>query len=171
MSSTNQCCEMEDFVAKISAGLLMYRVCQGRLQVFLGHPGGPYFKKKDKGAWTIPKGEIEPDEEILVAACREFQEETGIAATEPFIELTPIKQKGGKVIHAWAFAGDCDPTKIVSNTFLMEWPPRSGKKVEFPEIDRAKFFDLTQAKEKINPAQIALIDQLETILRDSNVSR
>src|SRR5271168_4872722 len=119
-----------------SAGLLMYRVRDGKLQVFLAHPGGPHFTHKDDGCWTIPKGEPEPDEDLLDAAKREFQEETGILPTGPFIRLTPVKQKGGKIVHAWAFKGDWDG-EIVSNTFSMEWPPKSGRKAEFPEIDRA----------------------------------
>ncbi len=146
--------------SKLSAGLLMYRLCEGVCEVLLGHPGGPFFQKKDAGAWSIPKGEIEADEDYLDAAKREFQEETGLVAEGPFIELTPIKQKGGKVVHAWAFAGDCDPAAIVSNTFPMEWPPRSGRQVEFPEIDRAEFFDFATARQKINAAQAALLDEL-----------
>lgn len=114
----------------------MYRIKDGALQVLLAHPGGPYFAKKDDGAWTIPKGEPDGDEDLLLAAQREFKEETGITAFGPFIPLRPIKQKGGKVVHAWAFAGDCDPEAITSNTFTLEWPPKSGKQREFPEIDR-----------------------------------
>jgi predicted NUDIX family NTP pyrophosphohydrolase len=120
----------------------MYRTVGGDTQVLLAHPGGPFFKNKDEGAWSIPKGEIEPDEDYLEAAKREFAGETGITPTGSFIELTPVKQKGGKIVHAWAFDGDCDPTKIVSNTFTMEWPPKSGRQTDFSEIDRAEFFDL-----------------------------
>ena len=127
---------------RVSAGLLMYRIQDGKLQVLLAHPGGPLFKNKDDGAWTIPKGEIESDEDLLEAAKREFEEETGVTPTGPFIALTPIKQKGGKIVHAWAFKGDCDPDAIVSNKFTMEWPPKSGRQMEFPEIDHADFFDV-----------------------------
>jgi predicted NUDIX family NTP pyrophosphohydrolase len=139
----------------------MYRVKDGKHQVLLAHPGGPFFRKKDEGAWSIPKGEIEPNEEPLEAAKREFEEETGVRPTGPFIALTPVTQKGGKVVHAWAFEGDCDPKAIVSNTFALEWPPRSGKQQEFPEIDRADFFDLAEARVKINAGQARLLDELE----------
>jgi predicted NUDIX family NTP pyrophosphohydrolase len=149
---------------KLSAGLLMYRVRDGRVQVLLGHPGGPFFRNKDQGAWSIPKGEIEPDEDPLAAAAREFEEETGLVPEGPFLALNSIRQKGGKTIRAWAFAGDCDPAAIASNTFTMEWPPRSGRQAEFPEIDRAEFFELDAAREKLNPAQAALIDELEGVL-------
>ena len=149
---------------RVSAGLLMYRIQDGKLQVLLAHPGGPFFKNKDDGAWTIPKGEIEPGEDLLEAAKREFEEETGVTPTGPFIALTPIKQKGGKIVHAWAFKGDCDPSAIVSNTFTMEWPPKSGRQMEFPEIDRADFFDVAAAKRKIKAGQEALIEEIERIL-------
>src|SRR6476646_3631687 len=122
-------------MSRISAGLLMHRVQNGQPQILLAHPGGPFFKNKDDGAWTIPKGEIEPGEDLLEAAKREFKEETGVTPTGPFIALTPIKQKGGKIVHAWACKGDCDPSAIVSNTFTTEWPPKSGRQMEFPEID------------------------------------
>jgi predicted NUDIX family NTP pyrophosphohydrolase len=145
---------------KISAGLLLYRIRDGRLEFLLVHPGGPFWKNKDAGAWTIPKGEITDNEEALAAAIREFQEELGFKPSEPFIELTPIKQKAGKMVHAWAFEGDCDPTQIKSNTFSMEWPPKSGKQAEFPEVDRAEFFDFESAKAKINPAQVPFLEEL-----------
>jgi predicted NUDIX family NTP pyrophosphohydrolase len=148
-------------MSRVSAGLLMYRLRDGKLQVLLAHPGGPYFKNKDDGAWTIPKGEVEPEEELLAAAEREFTEETGIAPTSPFLSLKSVKQKSGKIVHAWAFQGDCDPKALVSNTFLIEWPPRSGKRIEIPEVDRADFFDVATARQKINPAQIAFINELE----------
>ena len=144
----------------ISAGLLMYRVREGQFEVLLVHPGGPFFKNKDAGAWSIPKGEVEPDEDLLVTAQREFQEEIGIAPSGPFVALTPVKQKGGKTVHAWAFEGDCDPGEIVSNTFEIEWPPKSSKMVTFPEVDRAEFFGSVAARLKINAAQVALIDEL-----------
>ncbi len=149
---------------RVSAGLLMYRIQDGKLQVLLAHPGGPLFKHKDEGAWTIPKGEIEPGEDLLEAAKREFEEETGVTPTGPFTALTPIQQKGGKIVHAWAFKGDCDPGAIVSNTFQIKWPPRSGRLMEFPEIDRAEFYDVPVAIRKIKTAQTALIDELQGVV-------
>src|ERR1700732_1225270 len=122
---------------RVSAGLLMYRMKEGSLQVLLAHPGGPFYRNKDDGAWSIPKGEIEPGEDLLEGAKREFAEEIGVMPNGPFIALKPVKQKGGKIIHAWSFEGDCEPGAIVSNTFTLEWPPRSGRHMEFPEIDRA----------------------------------
>jgi predicted NUDIX family NTP pyrophosphohydrolase len=144
-------------MSRISAGLLMYRIYGGTLQVLLAHPGGPFFKNKDEGAWSIPKGEVEPGEE--------FEEETGITPKGPFIALTPITQKGGKIVHAWAFEDDCDPSAIVSNTFTIEWPPKSGQQMDFPEIDRADFFDVAVAKRKVKAAQAALIEELEGIVK------
>ncbi len=151
-------------MSRVSSGLLMYRMHGDNLQVLLAHPGGPFFRNKDEGAWSIPKGEIEPGEDKLEAAKREFAEEIGVAPTGPFIALSPVKQRGGKTVHAWAFLGDCDPSAIVSNTFTMEWPPRSGRQMEFPEIDRAEFFNVAVARRKINAGQVALIDELEEIL-------
>lgn len=139
----------------------MYRFHHGELQILLAHPGGPFFQKKDAGAWTIPKGEVGPNEDLLETAQREFHEEIGSVPTAPFVALTPIKQKGGKTVHAWAFEGDCDTASIVSNTCSIEWPPRSGRRIEIPEIDRAEFFNVSIAKQKINAAQIALIEELE----------
>lgn len=152
---------------RLSAGLLMYRVEDGKLQVLLVHPGGPFFKSKDNGVWTIPKGEIEPSEDLLEAAKREFEEETGITPTGPFISLRPIKQKGRKLVHAWAFKGDCDTAALVSNTFRLEWPPRSGRWQEFPEIDRAGFFDVATALQKIKAAQISLVEECQQIVLTS----
>lgn len=152
-------------MSHFSAGLLMYSIHDGRLQVLLAHPGGPFFTNKDDGVWSIPKGEPEPDEDLLDAAMREFKEEVGITPSSPFLALRPVKQAGGKVVHAWAFKGDCDPSTCVSNTFTMEWPPKSGRQMEFPEIDRAEFFDVDTAKRKINPAQVGLIDELEAIVK------
>ena len=149
---------------RISAGLLMYRIQDGKLQVLLAHPGGPRFENRDEKAWSIPKGEVEPGEDLLETAKREFEEETGIAPTGPFIALTPIKQKGGKLVHAWAFKGDCDPSTVISNTFKMEWPPKSGRQMEFPEMDRADFFDVAAASRKIKNAQAALIEELQRIV-------
>jgi predicted NUDIX family NTP pyrophosphohydrolase len=149
---------------RVSAGLLMYRIQGGRMQVLLAHPGGPFFKNKDDGAWSIPKGEIEPGEDLLEAAMREFEEETGIIPTGPFTALTPVKQKGGKIVHAWAFQGECDPRAIASNTFTMEWPLNSGQQMEFPEIDRADFFDVAAARRKIKSGQEVLIEELQGIV-------
>jgi predicted NUDIX family NTP pyrophosphohydrolase len=151
-------------MAKTSAGLLMYRMKRRKLQVLLAHPGGPFFKNKDKDTWTIPKGEPDPGEDLFAAALREFAEETGLTPQPPFIPLQPIQQKGGKVVHAWAFAGDCDPTTLQSNIITIEWPLRSGREIQIPEIDRADFFDLDVARKKIKAAQAALIDELEAIL-------
>lgn len=147
-----------------SAGLLMYRIRDGRLQVLLAHPGGPFFQNKDDGVWSIPKGEIEPDENLLDAAQREFAEETGIAPHGPYHELTPVRQKGGKLVHAWAFEHDRQPPQVHSNTFTMEWPPHSGRRGEFPEVDRTEFFDSDEARRKINAGQAPLIDELERLL-------
>lgn len=149
---------------KISAGLLMYRIRNSELEILLVHPGGPFFQNKDHGAWSIPKGEIEPGEDLLSAAQREFAEETGFKASPPFIALSPITQKGGKVVHAWAFAGDCDPAQLRSNTFTLEWPPRSGRVQEFPEVDRAEWFGITEAEQKIKAAQIPLLDEVSRLL-------
>lgn len=148
---------------RLSAGLLMFRIEYGALQVLLAHRGGPYFVKKDEGAWTIPKGEPDGDEQLLVTAQREFEEETGIKPCGPFVPLHPIKQKGGKIVHAWAFQGDCDPAAVKSNTFVIEWPPKSGRQQKFPEIDRAEWFDLATARAKIHAGQEGLIDELATL--------
>jgi predicted NUDIX family NTP pyrophosphohydrolase len=151
---------------KISAGLLMYRLQDGRLQVLLAHPGGPFYKNKDNGFWTIPKGEIAADEVALDAAIREFTEETGITPRGEFIPLGSVKQKSGKTVHAWAFAGDWDETEPVkSNTFELEWPPRSGHKQTFPEIDRALFFSVPEALERVNEAQREFVLRLEMLLK------
>ncbi len=149
---------------RLSAGLLMYRIKDGAAQVLLAHPGGPYFVNKDDGAWSIPKGEPEPDEDLFLTARREFEEETGVKPVGPFIPLQPVKQKGGKIVHAWACEGDCDPASIRSNMFTMEWPPKSGRQQQFPEIDRAEFFDLETARRKVKSGQVGLIDELEMIL-------
>lgn len=151
--------------SKVSAGLLMYRRHDGKLEVLLVHPGGPFFKNRDEGAWSIPKGLVVGDEDLLSAAIREFEEETGLHPRGPFLALRPIIQKSGKIVHAWAFEGDCDPARIRSNTFEIEWPPRSGKKQVFPEIDKAEFFDLPTARKKILPAQLPFLDELEAQLR------
>jgi predicted NUDIX family NTP pyrophosphohydrolase len=147
-------------MAKESAGLLLYRRRAGALEVMLVHPGGPFWKNKDAGAWSIPKGEVDPGENLEACARRELTEETGLVVDAPLVPLTTIRQKGHKVVHAWAAEADCDVSKIVSNTFSMMWPPRSGKMQEFPEVDRAGWFGLAEARSKINPAQVALIDEL-----------
>jgi predicted NUDIX family NTP pyrophosphohydrolase len=147
-------------VARTSAGLLLYRRRADALEVLLVHPGGPFWRRRDEGAWTIPKGEIEPAEEPLAAARREFAEETGLSPAGPFRPLPPVRQRGGKQVLAWAVEGDCDPAALRSNTFTMEWPPRTGRQVEFPEIDRAEFFALPVARRKINPAQAGWLDAL-----------
>lgn len=147
---------------KKSAGLLMYRrSAAGELEVLLAHPGGPYWRGKDAGAWTLPKGEYDESEEALAAARREFLEETGFEPAPPFAALGEIVQKSGKHIAAWAFAGDFDPARLRSNTFEIEWPPRSGRRQIFPEIDRVEWFSLAEARRKLNPAQCALLDRLE----------
>ena len=148
-------------MAKKSAGLVMYRIRGGALEVLLVHLGGPFWAKKDVGAWFIPKGEIEPGEDELAAAQREFEEETGFKAAGPFIALGSVKHKGGKIVTAWAFEGDCDPASLKSNTFKMEWPPRSGKQREFPEVDRAAFFTVEAAREKMHPAEFEFFPRLQ----------
>lgn len=149
---------------KHSAGILLYRLVHKKPEVFLVHPGGPYWKNKDAGSWTIPKGEITEEEEALKAAIREFREETGASLVGPFLPLSPVRQKGGKEIQAWAVSGDLDPATLVSNTFDMEWPPRSGKYQSFPEVDRGEWFTIDAASTAINPAQIALLEQLLVFL-------
>lgn len=145
----------------VSAGLIMVRRVSGALELLLVHPGGPYFRNKDDGAWTIPKGLVNPGEELLAAACREFEEETGVPArAATFAPLGHVRQKGGKVVHAWAFAGNCDPVAIRSNTFEVEWPPRSGRRQIFPEVDRAGFFDPETARRKLLPAQAPFVDRV-----------
>ena len=150
--------------AKESAGILVWRSRDDEPQVLLAHPGGPLFRSKDLGAWTIPKGEVEPGEDLLDAARREFSEETGFPVEGPFVKLGTVRLKSGKNVHAWAAAGDCDPAQMEGNLFEMEWPPRSGRRQRFPEIDRVEFFTLGEALRRINPAQIPLIDELERLL-------
>ena len=144
--------------------MLLYRVREGALEVFLAHPGGPFWAKKDLGAWSIPKGEIDEGEDPLEAARREFEEETGFRPEGIFRELTPVRQRSGKIVHAWAVQGDCDPTAIRSNTFTLEWPPRSGRMQEIPEVDRAGWFDLDAAMEKILEGQRELLDELRRFI-------
>jgi predicted NUDIX family NTP pyrophosphohydrolase len=147
-----------------SAGLLLYRRPAGRLELFLAHPGGPFWLKRDAGAWTIPKGVAEEGEDILAAARREFEEETGIHPVGPFLSLGCIRQKAGKLVHAWAWEGDADPAQITSNTMQTEWPRGSGRVLTFPEVDRCAWFDPPAARRKINPAQAEFIDRLEAAL-------
>jgi predicted NUDIX family NTP pyrophosphohydrolase len=138
----------------------MFRRRENGPEVLLVHPGGPFWARKDLGAWTIPKGELEDGEDELATAQREFEEETGIPPSGPFLPLGSVKQKGGKVVHAWAFEGDCAPETIRSNTFKVEWPARSGQWREFAEVDRAEWFALEAARQRINPAQVPLLDAL-----------
>lgn len=146
---------------KLSAGILLFRRSAGGLEVFLAHPGGPYFAKKDEGAWGIPKGLIDPGEDPLDAALREFAEEIGIMLDPAgAIPLGSITQKGGKVVQAWAIEGNADPALVVSNTCEIEWPPRSGRRMEIPEVDRAEWFSILDARRKIKPAQEPLLDRL-----------
>jgi predicted NUDIX family NTP pyrophosphohydrolase len=152
-------------MAKLSAGLIMYRWRDGHLEVFLIHPGGPFWANRDRGAWAIPKGEYEEDEEPLQAAIREFREETGFIADGPFCELGSVTQAGGKVVTAWAFKGDCDPSKLTSNLCQVEWPARSGRLIEFPEVDRGNWFPIAAAREHILKSQEPLLNRLCTALQ------
>ncbi len=149
---------------KKSAGLLLYRHRNGTVEVFLVHPGGPMWANKDMGAWSIPKGELDPDEDPLNAAKREFAEETGFKVKGRFTALTPVRQRNNKLVYAWAVEGDCDAAAVRSNTFPLEWPPHSGITRKVPEIDRAAWFSMATAKEKIFNGQIGLLDELEDIL-------
>ena len=156
---------------KKSAGLLLYRENSGGLEVLLVHPGGPFWQKRDDGAWTIPKGEFDDDEDPLKAAQREFEEETGtVPPGGEFIPLEPVKQPSGKVVYAWAINGDFDLAKLRSNMFPMEWPPNSGKLQQFPEVDRADWLTMEIAKRKILKGQIPFIDQLLTVVSKSQTS-
>jgi predicted NUDIX family NTP pyrophosphohydrolase len=146
-------------VPKVSAGLLLYRRRAGVVQVLLVHPGGPFWAKKDTGAWSIPKGEAEPQDDLLAVALREVQEETGIEVDGPFTRLTSVKQSGGKIVHAWTAHYDGEFSTSASNTFRLEWPPRSGRFAEFPEVDKAEWFDRVTANEKILRSQRPLLDE------------
>lgn len=154
-------------MARVSAGLLMFRRRGGALEVLLAHPGGPAWSHKDLGAWTIPKGEIDEGEDPLATARREFEEETGIRPEGTVLPLGSIRQKSGKIVHAWAFEGDADPAAIRSNSFRMQWPPGSGQWQTFPEVDRVEWFSPDEARRRINPAQAALIDALESTFAGS----
>jgi predicted NUDIX family NTP pyrophosphohydrolase len=151
-------------MSKFSAGILMYRKRSATLEVLLVHLGGPFWAKKDAGAWFVPKGEINPGEDELSAAKREFLEETGLTPGANLLALGSVKHKSGKKVSAWAFEGDCDPGTLRSNTFEMEWPPHSGKKQQFPEIDRAAFFTVEAAKEKMHPAEFAFVARLTELV-------
>ena len=149
---------------EISAGILAFRR-KPRLELLLAHPGGPYWRSKDEGAWSIPKGNVESGD-LLVCAKREFNEETGLVATGPFVALAPLRQKSGKLVHAFAMEADFDVSKFSSNTFEMEWPPRSGERQSFPEIDRIAYFNIAMARKKILAGQRAFIDELVERLKD-----
>jgi predicted NUDIX family NTP pyrophosphohydrolase len=146
---------------KTSAGLLPYRWRDGRLEVFLVHPGGPFWVNKDVHAWSVAKGEVEQKEDLLDAARREFAEETGLTLAEPILPLTPLRQASGKLVHVWAVEADVDPSSVRSNLFPLEWPPRSGQVRQFPEIDRAGWFGPAEARSKLHKGQVALIGELE----------
>jgi len=150
---------------------MMFRESSGRLEVFLVHPGGPLWASKDKGAWTIPKGQYKKSEEPLAAARREFEEETGFDSEGDFLELGSIAQRSGKIVTAWAFRGDCDPAKLTSNTCEIEWPPRSGRKIEIPEIDRGQWFSLSRARNYIRAEQEPLLDELCSLLTRNRPAR
>lgn len=152
--------------AGVSAGLLLFRRGEGGVEVFLAHPGGPFWAKRDAGAWTIPKGLVDEGEDPLDAARREFQEETGIRPAGEFLPLGSVRQKAGKTVHAWAWEGDADPARIVSNRMEIEWPPRSGRWKSYPEVDRCGWFAPEEAREKLIPAQAELVDRLLARLAD-----
>ncbi len=150
----------------VSAGVLLFRRRQGALEVLLAHPGGPFWRGRDAGAWTIPKGLVAPGEALLDAARRELREETGLTPEGPFLPLGSIRQKAGKTVHAWACEGDADPATVTSNTTTIEWPRGSGRRITYPEVDRCAWFALDAAREKLNPAQSELLGRLETALQD-----
>jgi predicted NUDIX family NTP pyrophosphohydrolase len=147
--------------AEVSAGILVYRATNATLEVLLAHPGGPFWARKDDGAWTIPKGLVEPGADLLATAQREFTEETGFVAAGPFVPLAPVRQTSGKIVHAFACRGDFDAAKLISNMFEIEWPPRSGRRKQFPEVDRAAWFDLATARDKLIAYQRPFLIELE----------
>lgn len=146
--------------ATLASGIMLFRRVPGGIEVLLAHPGGPFWSQRDEGAWTLPKGEPTPGEDALACARRELEEETGVVAQGPFVDLGEVKQKAGKVVHAWAAEGDGDPAAMRSNTFSMEWPPRSGRMATFPEVDRWAWLDLGEARRRINPAQADFLDRI-----------
>jgi predicted NUDIX family NTP pyrophosphohydrolase len=148
----------------VSAGLLLFRRSGKGLEVFLAHPGGPFWSRRDLGAWTVPKGLVEDGEDPLATAVREFEEETGIRPEEPFPPLGSVRQKAGKLVHAWAWEGEADPRRVRSNSMRAEWPRGSRRWLTFPEVDRCEWFDARSARHKINPSQAELIDRLEAAL-------
>jgi predicted NUDIX family NTP pyrophosphohydrolase len=154
-------------MARKSAGLLLFRETSGHLEVLLVHPGGPFWSRKDEGAWSIPKGELEEGEDPLEAAKREFEEEMGSPIHGEAIPLRPLKQPGGKIVHAWAVRGDFNPDLLQSNTFPLEWPPKSGRIQEFPEVDRAAWFPIETARQKILKGQAGFLDQLQELHRQA----
>jgi predicted NUDIX family NTP pyrophosphohydrolase len=151
---------------KQSAGLLMFRRGENGLEVLLAHPGGPFWEGREDGAWTIPKGGIHDGEPPLDSAVREFKEETGFVPSEPYLPLGHIIQRSGKIVHAWAFEGNCDPSALASMEMTVEWPPRSGRQLIVPEVDRVAFFSINQARIAVNPAQAELFDRLMRLLTD-----
>ena len=158
-----------DKSGRTSAGILLWRTRQDNLEVLLAHQGGPFWAKKDHGHWTIPKGEAEPGEELVAVARREFEEETGAQVPDgPLIELGEIRQKSGKLVLGWAAEGDLDPATAVSNTFDLEWPPRSGVTQSFPEIDRVEWFELDEARRRLKAAQVPFLDRLQAALAEAN---
>ncbi len=152
----------------VSSGLLLFRRRNGALEIFLAHPGGPFWSRRDDGAWTIPKGIVNEGEDLLDGARREFFEETGIEPRGPYIQLGAIRQKAGKTVHGWAWEGDADASTIKSNLSQSEWPRGSGKFVSYPEVDRCEWFDADVARTKMNPAQAAFVDRLRVILSESS---
>jgi predicted NUDIX family NTP pyrophosphohydrolase len=150
--------------AEVSAGILVYRETNGALEVLLAHPGGPFWARKDGGAWTIPKGLVEPGADLLATAQREFTEETGFVADGPFVPLAPVRQTSGKIVHGFACRGDFDAANLISNMFEIEWPPRSGRRNRFPEVDRAAWFNLATAREKLIAYQRPFLIELEKVL-------
>ncbi|HEX6644044.1 MAG TPA: NUDIX domain-containing protein [Gemmatimonadales bacterium] len=157
--------------ATVSAGLLMFRRRNGAIELLLAHPGGPFWSHRDEGAWTIPKGVPAEGEELLDTARREFVEETGSVPGGTFLPLGSIRQKAGKTVHAWAVEGDLDPSRVVSNTMSAEWPPRSGRRITFPEVDRCEWFDPDTARRKLNPAQAELVERLLDAVDDPDFDR
>ena len=153
---------------KESAGLLVFRQRGHELEVLLGHPGGPFWSDRDDGAWSIPKGGLHPGEDPLDAAIREFTEETGFSVRGPFVPLGSVTLKSGKRVHAWAVEADCDPAQLVSNLCMVEWPPRSGKRIEIPELDRVQYFSLEEARRAMNSGQVLLLDRLREVREEKD---